>query len=220
MCFSATASFTTSAVLFPLGFYAAHFAKKYRPNYIYLSLIPIFFAIQQLFEGLVWLGIDKQKNSSIQFYALVYLLFAYAFWPSYIAFSIQKTETALFKRKVLQSLTLIGLVLALAIYLPILINSQLLKVYLINQSICYDFYFTSTQLMIYNFFYLGILLFSCAYATNKKINYYGLLILFSYILAGIWYRQTFTSVWCFFAAILSLMILWLIKTLPKETDEK
>ena len=53
MCFSASASFTASAVLMPLGLYSHHLAShQERPDYKPLALVPFFFGVQQFVEGL------------------------------------------------------------------------------------------------------------------------------------------------------------------------
>ena len=58
MCFSASASFTASAILMPLGLYATHIARKTdQPDYVPLALTPFFFGVQQLIEGFVWIGV-------------------------------------------------------------------------------------------------------------------------------------------------------------------
>ncbi len=57
MCFSASASFTASAVLMPLGLYATHIAKRTdQKDYVPLALTPLFLwraAIQRR-PGLDW----------------------------------------------------------------------------------------------------------------------------------------------------------------------
>jgi hypothetical protein len=63
MCFSASASFTASAVLMPLGLYATHIARTTdQKDYVPLALTPFFFGVQQLTEGLVWTGIDNGRT--------------------------------------------------------------------------------------------------------------------------------------------------------------
>lgn len=64
MCFSASASFTASAVLMPLGLYSTHIARKTgQRDYVPLALTPFFFGLQQLVEGLEWTGIDLARWS-------------------------------------------------------------------------------------------------------------------------------------------------------------
>ena len=55
MCFSATASFTTGLLLLALGTVTLRMAQRpiERPD----AAIPLLFGVQQLSEGLVWLGL-------------------------------------------------------------------------------------------------------------------------------------------------------------------
>jgi hypothetical protein len=92
MCYSASASFITSAVLFPTGIYTIYQALKYRPIYLYIALIPIFFAIQQATEGLIWLTLESPLLN-IHFLEKLYLFFAFFFWPAYISLATYKIET-------------------------------------------------------------------------------------------------------------------------------
>ena len=63
MCFSASASFTASAVLMPLGLYSVHIARSNnQPHFVPLALTPFFFGVQQLVEGLEWTGIDNGSS--------------------------------------------------------------------------------------------------------------------------------------------------------------
>ena len=96
MCFSASASFTASAVLIPLGLYSHHLASKAeKPGYKPLALVPFFFGVQQFVEGLEWTGIVGGKIEPLTSMAgLGFLFFAYCFWMIWIpwsAWSISRT---------------------------------------------------------------------------------------------------------------------------------
>ena len=55
MCFSASASFTASAVLIPLGLYSNHLATRHeRPDYKPLALVPFFSVCSSLSKD--WSG--------------------------------------------------------------------------------------------------------------------------------------------------------------------
>ena len=55
MCFSASASFTASAVLMPLGLYSTHVAQKTgKRDYVPLALVPFFFGVQHSLKA--WSG--------------------------------------------------------------------------------------------------------------------------------------------------------------------
>jgi hypothetical protein len=89
MCFSASASFTASAVLMPLGLYSTHLARTNKqPNYVPLALVPFFFGVQQFVEGLEWTALDQGRIEPLTTLAgLGFLFFAYCFWMIWIPWS-------------------------------------------------------------------------------------------------------------------------------------
>jgi hypothetical protein len=48
-------------------------------------------------------------------------------------------------------------------------------------------------------------------SSTKKIVFFGIIILISYIVAQALYMENLASVWCFFAAMASAVILWIVK---------
>lgn len=73
MCFSATASFTSTALLIPAGLYACKLAKDTDLKCLPLALIPCFFGIQQGFEGVEWLAIHHHQTDIAHLTALGFL---------------------------------------------------------------------------------------------------------------------------------------------------
>ena len=72
MCFSATASFVAGSALLAAG---AVYLKKQSVGETgfsrqhYLALIPCLFGLQQLLEGIVWLGVQEQVPASFMMFA-------------------------------------------------------------------------------------------------------------------------------------------------------
>ncbi|WP_420856726.1 DUF6629 family protein [Sulfuriflexus mobilis] len=64
MCFSATASFTASALLLPVGVYCLHEARQAKKPYWLLAVMPLLFAIQQFLEGQRWLAVQAHQPAS------------------------------------------------------------------------------------------------------------------------------------------------------------
>jgi hypothetical protein len=58
MCYSAAVSYSAAAVLLPTGLYAIHQVRRLKLPYLLLAMVPIFFGIQQGFEGRVWQELD------------------------------------------------------------------------------------------------------------------------------------------------------------------
>lgn len=89
MCFSATASFASMAVLTPCGVAACQLMLADHRELLPLAAMPLFFGLQQGLEGLVW----TQQNVFIgtRAAALLYLSFALFFWliwPSLVPYQL------------------------------------------------------------------------------------------------------------------------------------
>ena len=52
----------------------------------------------------------------------------------------------------------------------------------------------------------------------KRIYLFGILVTLSCVVTGILYREYLTSVWCFFAAFISVIIYWIVKESQEELD--
>src|SRR5437868_7049340 len=102
MCFSAPASFISSAVIATIG--TAIIYRLPNKRFWAVALIPFFFAAQQFIEGFVWLSLPHTgvaKN--------LYLFFAYSFWPVWIPFSLWVAETRVKEKQLLMLFMGIGI---------------------------------------------------------------------------------------------------------------
>ena len=201
MCFSASASFMTSAVLVPVGVYGLMKACQYDKRYLFFALIPLLFALQQFFEGLEWLCLTHGYEKYVTYLAKIYLFFA---------FSIYQIEASLVRRRLLIAILILGLILGVSIYAPVLWDSSASQVQVIKHSLCYQ----SRNLLfsdeIQAGIYLLLLLLSLFVSSHKGLKYWGLLLTLSFMVSYYFFYYVFTSVWCFFAAILSFFIVSLI----------
>jgi hypothetical protein len=211
MCFSAAASFTASSVLFVTGGCALYRAMRNNPKYIFLALVPIFFAIQQAIEGAVWL------NPNNQILSFAYLFFAYFMWPPYIGLSVYAVEEDPKRKKYLMYLTILGFLVGCILYVPAVLKWYLIKPSIVQNAICYhvdlsDLYVNSLAIC-----YLAILFFDTILSSNQFLKFFGALLALSFVITYLFYQHAFTSVWCFFGAILSIFILMII---PKKRVKK
>ena len=80
MCFSATASFTASALLVPIGVYCVKQSTHVQKPYWIIAALPLIFGIQQAFEGSVWITIESGDPSATRLSALSFMFFSHLFW--------------------------------------------------------------------------------------------------------------------------------------------
>lgn len=213
MCFSATASFGASVVLIPVGLYCLKKAAGLKQPYWVFALLPLVFGVQQIFEGFVWLGLEADDGASVRLPALGFMLFSHVFWLFWIPFACYALETDATRKKLFYGLIFVGAALGLSMYIPLWLHHDWLRVLITEHSIdykttlVYDAYVPRIALRV---FYAVIVLTPLLLASERSIKIFGLIIAVSVAFSSIYYGYAFISVWCYFAAVLSLYILFMI----------
>ena len=167
-----------------------------------LASIPLLFGIQQAIEGAVWLSFGSPILNTIAIYA--YSTFSHVLWPIFVPISVLLIETDQARKKVLYLFFFVGL--AIGLYLLYFIVFDPITARIVENGIAYDsphLYPWVTMTL-----YLVATCGSCLFSSHKIINVFGVVLFFSFFIAGWFYNATFYSVWCFFAAILSAIIYW------------
>jgi hypothetical protein len=194
MCFSAPASFIASGGLAMLGGASLVVAKKEDK---FLALVPLLFAVQQFFEGIQWLHLNAGSPSP--FAAYIFLFFAYIVWPIYVPACVFILDKE--RRKIMQWFLVLGIIVATYSLLALIMQS--LEVQRINACIAYTF-----QVPFGNFFDIAYLLavFVPLFISSREVfRWFGVVVAFLAIISWLFFALAFTSVWCFFAAIVSSM---------------
>ena len=219
MCYSLEASFTVGGALIPAGAYCTWQAVHKRPCLIGLALMPVGFGLQQICEGFVWLGLQREDPHLTQASALAYLFFALAFWPCWFPFFAALMEPQRHRRWLLAGITLLGTIWFWLLFFPLLLDPEkLLRVEIVHHSVSYKF----PDLAIYRYIGLGPLrpLYLAALAlpfvlSSERAGWMpGVMLGLSAIVCALVYSYAFVSVWCFFAAVMSAYICWIFHTLP------
>ncbi len=223
MCFSATASFGACAVLGIVGTVAQTKAKS-KPQRLFAT-IPLIFAVQQFTEGLLWISMSNTDIAAWQSaLTYIYLVFAMAIWPLWVPLAIRLLEKDEGRKKTLNVLVGIGAVVAVCVVLVLLfypvramtpecLACPFSSTPAVNQHIHYSFTFPPVPRgLIGAFTVLYILSTSITpfVSSVKKMKWLGFVFLASYLFAVLFYNGFVISVWCFFAALLSIVVLWII----------
>lgn len=209
MCFSATASFTVAALLLPASVFSYWQAQKYDKNLRHLALIPLVFSIQQFIEGLLWLTQTTDINISGHLFALGFLFFSHLFWLIWIPYACFNIETDPYRKKLFVVFTIAGAIHGSLMYIPLLFNPDWLSYHIYNNSIGYHTTFFYDALIpndIVRLLYAIIVLFPLFFSSEKSARTFGIVISISLFGAAALYMNTFVSVWCYFAAVISLYI--------------
>jgi hypothetical protein len=200
MCFSAAASFAAGGALSVAGGFTVAKAKnKYELPF---ASIPLLFGIQQAIEGAVWVSFGAPIVNTVATYA--YSMFSHVLWPIFVPFSVLMIETDPFRKKILRLFSLLGL--TVGGYLLYFIIVDPVTAHVVNNSIAYHsphFYVLPTMAL-----YLVATCGSCLVSSHKIINIFGVVLFISFAIAAWFFTETFFSVWCFFAGVLSIIVYW------------
>lgn len=204
MCFSASASFIAGGVLSASGVTILKSKKKKKE--IPLALIPLLFGIQQLTEGLVWLSLQNSMPNLNAIVTAVYVFFSHGLWPIFVPIAIYLIEPSAWRKKIILFFGLLGTaaslyVLSFTIFFPV--TSQIA-----NHSIQYIFPVMALPDFIYIPIYLAATCLTCFLSSHRLINFLGICTTISLAISYYYYLGTLASVWCFFSAILSLIIIF------------
>ncbi len=200
MCFSAAASFTAGAALTAVGGLTVH--KSHGKIELPLAMVPLLFGIQQLTEGVLWISITQNVPALKTVATYVYSMFSHVLWPSFVPFAILLVETRRWRKQALGVVQALGL--AVGLYLLYFLVRFPVTAHVHGRSITYDsphFYVIGVIVV-----YLLATCVSGLFSTHRCINVFGMLALILAIAAYQVSVTTFVSVWCFYAAILSLLV--------------
>jgi hypothetical protein len=201
MCFSATADFTGSVVLGAIG--VATLAEVKQPREVLLAAMPCLFAVHEFIEGFVWLGLDGTLSPQVAHnMGAAYVLYAQGLLPFLMPLAVYLIEPTIRQRRRMLAFVILGGLLALyllwgLIAYPLAISMQ-------AHSVLYDNVITTTTLVavLYVIATCGSLFFS-GYGPLVELAWANLVGLLVVMLVK---RYAFTSVWCAYAAAVSVII--------------
>lgn len=208
MCFSPQASLTGGVIIVAIGI--ATIRKVHKPSQIVFASIPLFFGFQQIIEGFLWLALQNYEFAVLQKpVTYLFLLMAQFFWPMMIPFAILKMEVNQKRKKILR--VLLGAGVALSLYYLLCLILFRVSPKIMGYHIEYIDNFPNSLRLFAFAIYLITSIAPLFISTIKRMYLLGILMALSCGVTIIFFTQYLTSVWCFFAAIISLVILWILR---------
>ena len=198
MCFSATASFVAGGALAATG--GITLAQAKTKEELPLASVPLFFGIQQTIEGVIWISLGQPVLNTVMTYA--YLMFAYVWWPIFVPIVFLLIETNPVRKSILKILSVLGFVIGM--YLLYFVFADPGKAHIVNQSIAYDYRHLHKLLPLT--LYVVVTCGSGLVSSHKTVNVFAMTAFASFLFTYWFFNTTFISVWCFFAAVLSVVI--------------
>jgi hypothetical protein len=197
-------SFTASIVLASIGVLTLKKAKTI-PQWL-LGVIPLFFAMQQLAEGFIWLYLKGDITSSpiASIAKYTFLSIALPLFPFWVPLALFYNEPNPVKKKALLLFLIFGIAISYFLLRSLLRDE--IPMTIANGHIQYGQAIAFYGKLLYLSAILGPLFISSV----PYMWILGSLIAVSYLVTEFFYSYAFISVWCFFAGIISLFIYYII----------
>jgi len=202
MCFSAAANFVGSGVLGTIGVLTLTRVKHRRE--LLFATLPTLFAIHQFIEGFVWLGLDGVMSPAVTHdMGAAFMLYAQGLLPFLLPLSVLLFEPTIKSRKRMLPFLIIGG--ATTLYILWALTAFPTDVFIKGHSIVYINPATNNEAVavVYVIATCGSLFFSKV-PDMILFGAANLVILLTVMAVK---RYAFTSLWCAYAAVASVIIL-------------
>jgi hypothetical protein len=202
VCFSATANFVGSGVLGAVG--AVTLTRVKHRRELLFAALPLLFAIHQFIEGFVWLGLDGILSPAVTHdMGAAFMLYAQGLLPFLLPLSVMLFEPD--KKSRQRMLPFLALGVGTTLYILWALTAFPTQVYVRGNSIVYINQATNnmTVAVLYVIATCGSLFFS----QIRMMVAFGAANLAILLVVMAFKRYAFTSLWCAYAAIVSVIIL-------------
>lgn len=215
MCFSPEVSLSTGTALIVAGAAITHTAWRKDRRYVPLALMPAIFGVQQLCEGGEWVGIDHSSPTAVHHFGLLFLFFALWFWQFWVPIATAAVEPPGARRRTFIAIGLLGLLLGAAGYAEA-VEVGRGEVRVIHNSIRYVFpdHIGGLANSVWGIAYVVVVSAPPLLSNNPRIRGFGVALLLSAAFSHYIFMYAFSSVWCFFAAALSVYLAYVVRQLP------
>ena len=202
MCFSAAASLVTAAMVGTIGIVSVRSART--PAEMPLACIPLLFAAQQAAEGGLWLALEHGDAGPWPWlFTQVFLAFALVIWPVYAPLAAWLVEPDRRRRQIMQASFLVGVAVAsfFLVQLMMLRNEG----YISGSHILYR---TDVEApVLAGLIYMCAAVLALVVSSHRAVAVLGAIICVGALVTYAFMQEVFVSVWCFFAAASSFVIL-------------
>ena len=189
-------------------------SKAYRVDRRYLAIcaLPSLFGLQQLFEGLVWLGGEAGDVTAVEHFSLAYMFFAWLAWPVWVPTSTYFLEP-LGRKTLYLGFVILGAILGAGQYLPYFAHRGWLTVTFLPHVIVYGgtemFDFLLAREFTYSI-YTTVVILPLLLSSKPEIKVFGLLVALVLVTTFLFFQFAYISVFCFGGAMMSLYLVGMI----------
>jgi hypothetical protein len=212
MCFSASASFAVGVALIGPGIYAVKRTES--SGMLAFACTPLVLSFHQIAEGFLWLSLTNSDFASWYNPALYgYSFISQPFWPIWVPLIMWLIETDKRRKNVLYYFLLLGGATSLYIFYCLITYG--VSAVAENGHIRYYLHFPNLNVLrLVKFVTIAVTPFL---STLRHAKLLASAMMASLILTYIFYTDYLISVWCFFGAILSLLVILVVISSSKRT---
>ena len=201
MCFSAEVNFVAAAGIGAVGIATLRHVEH--PREVLLASMPLLFALHQFTEGFVWLGLtDRISAIARDNTTFLFILYAQAILPFLMPLSVFLLEREKWRRWVLGIITVIAF--GLFAYMAYSVVGFETCAYVKQNSIVYRN--PHSENLWTAGFYIFVTCGSLILSGNRVVRWFGVLNLIGLTAVAIVKNYAFSSIWCFYAAVVSVML--------------
>jgi hypothetical protein len=166
--------------------------------------MPVAFSVQQGIEGMLWLMLPIEPNSQVvAILTYIYLVYAKVLWPVYAPLAALLLEPDRSRWRLMLIALAAGVVAAMAFGLRIMTGSH--EAIIGNGHIVYD----GSELAAFGIggLYVLAVVSPLLLSSHRMLRVLGLIVTAGAAVSYVFFWQAFSSVWCFFAAAASVVVL-------------
>jgi hypothetical protein len=202
LCFSAAANFVGSGVLGTIGVVTLTKVKHRRE--LLFAALPTLFALHQFIEGFVWLGLDGVLRPVVAHdMGAAFMLYAQGLLPFLLPLSVLLFEADINSRRRMLPFVVLGA--ATTLYILWALTAYPLQVFVRANSIVYINQATNNTAVAV--FYVIATCGSLFFSKVRAMVIFGAANLAILLVVMAVKRYAFTSLWCAYAAVASVIIL-------------
>ena len=181
-----------------------------RPSQLAFASIPLFFGFQQITEGFLWLALADPGYAHLERVSTyLFLIMARIVWPAMLPLSVLLMEEGGRNKRLHSILLAMGLSVSLyytycLVFLSVVPN-------IAGHHIQYISDFPESLAVPVFIVYFVAVITPLFVAKNRRTRLLGVLMFLSCLVTAVLFFQYLTSVWCFFAAIISVVVYWILK---------
>ena len=196
----------------PAGLVSMYKAYRVDRRFVAICALPILLALQQLFEGLVWIGGEAGNVAAVEHYSLAYMFFAWLAWPVWVPTSTYVLEPP-GRRTLYLVFVILGAILGAGQYLPYFAHQGWLTVTFLPHVIVYGgtemFDFLMAREFTYTM-YIATVILPLLLSSKPEIRVFGVLVALVLATTFVFFRYAYISVFCFGGAMMSLYLVGMI----------